>query len=53
MNIENDMHFFSVGEPRTETNKGILIVLHTETLFSPNIFGTKSQEECLSEREGG
>ena len=53
MNIENDMHFFSVGEPRTETNEGILIVLHTETLFSPNIFGTKSQEECLSEREGG
>ena len=44
---------FSVGEPRTETNKGIQVVLHAETLFSPNIFGTKSQEECLSEREGG
>ena len=45
---------FSIGEPRTETNnKGIQVVLHAETLFSPNIFGTKSQEECLSEREGG
>ena len=53
MNIENDMHFFRLANPEQKINKGIQVVLHAETLFSPNIFGTKSQEECLSEREGG